>query len=60
LGDLSNKYPQKFVLTGANKLQSLTFGNPHKEYYNPYWKPKDGDSFPIGLSGCTYLKYFNL
>ena len=60
LGDLSNKYPQKFIMSGKNKLRSLTFGNPHKEYYNPFWRPEEGTSTPIGLSGCTFLETFNL
>lgn len=60
LGDLSNKYPQKFIMSGKNKLQTLTFGNPHKEYYNPFWRPAEGNSTPIGLSGCTYLQTFNM
>lgn len=60
LGDLSDKYPQKFIMSGQNKLRSLTFGNPHKDYYNPFWRPEEGNSTPIGLSGCTYLQSFNL
>ena len=60
LGDLSDKYPQKFIMSGQNKLRSLTFGNPHKDYYNPFWRPEEGNSTPIGLSGCTYLQNFNL
>lgn len=60
LGDLSDKYPQKFIMSGKNKLRSLTLGNPHKEYYNPFWRPAEGNSTPIGLSGCTYLQSFNL
>ena len=60
LGDLSTKYMQKFVMT-PNKLESLTLGNPHKDYHNPYWNASvDGQSAYIGLSGCTYLQYFNL
>ena len=60
LGDLSNKYPQKFIMNGSNKLRTLTLGNPHKEYYNPFWKPQGGNSEAIGLTGCTYLEEFNL
>jgi hypothetical protein len=60
LGDLSNKYVQKFIMSGDNKLRTLTFGNPHKDYYNPFWKPKSGNATPIGISGCTYLRHFNL
>ena len=60
LGDLSNKYPQKFIMSGKNKLRNLTFGNAHKDYYNPFWRPEGGNSTPIGLSGCTYLQTFNM
>lgn len=60
LGDLSNKYPQKFIMGGKNKLRTLTFGNAHKDYYNPFWRPENGNSTPIGLSGCTYLQTFNM
>lgn len=60
LGDLSNKYPQKFIMGGKNKLRTLTFGNAHKDYYNPFWRPEKGNSTPIGLSGCTYLQTFNM
>ena len=60
LGDLSDKYMQKFVMT-SNKLEKLTLGNPHKDYHNPYWNASvDGQSAYIGLSGCTYLQEFNL
>ena len=60
LGDLSNKYPQKFIMNGSNKLRTLTLGNPHKDYYNPFWRPEGGNSEAIGLTGCTYLQEFNL
>ena len=61
VGDLSTKYMQKFIMPGTgNKLRRLTLGNPHKDYYNPYWKPKTGNAYEIGLTGCTYLQYFNL
>ena len=59
LGDLSNKYVQKFVISGQSKLRSLTLGNPHKYYYNPYWS-NDTAASRIDLSGCTYLQSFNL
>lgn len=59
LGDLSNKYVQKFVISGDSKLRTLTLGNPHKYYYNPYWSD-DTASSKIDLSGCTYLQSFNL
>jgi hypothetical protein len=60
LGDLSNKYMQKLVMT-SNKLERLVLGNPHKDYYNPNWKTSsDGQSSYISLSGSPYLKYFNL
>ena len=60
LGDLSNKYVQKFIMNGENKLSSLIFGNPHKDYYNPFWRTKEGNTQAIGISGCKYLKLFNL
>lgn len=62
LGDLSNKYMQKFIIASDDcRLKHLTLGNPHKDYYNPYWKPKTGQqSQKIGISGCTYLESFNL
>ena len=61
LGDLSNKYMQKFIIASDDvRLKHLTLGNPHKDYYNPYWKPGEGQSQKIGLSGCTYLETFNL
>ena len=59
VGDLSNKYVQKFVISGDSKLRTLTLGNPHKYYYNPYWSD-DTASSKIDLSGCTYLQSFNL
>lgn len=59
LGDLSDKYVQKFVMSGNNKLNSLTLGNPHIHYYNPYWS-EDTSASRISLDNCTYLQYFNL
>ena len=61
LGDLSNKYMQKFIIASQDvRLKHLTLGNPHQDYHNPYWKPGKGQSQKIGLSGCTYLETFNL
>ena len=61
LGDLSNKYMQKFIIASEDvRLKDLTLGNPHKDYYNPYWKPGDSQSQAIILKGCTYLENFNL
>ncbi len=61
LGDLSNKYMQKFIIASEDvRLKHLTLGNPHRDYHNPYWKPGDGQSQKIGLGGCTYLETFNL
>lgn len=58
VGDLSNKYVQKFVIESNDvRLETLTLGNPHKDYYNPYWSSAKQ---AIGLSGCTYLENFNL
>ena len=61
LGDLSSKYMQKFVMSSDDvRLKRLTLGNPHKDYYNPYWGVKDGLSEAIGIDGMTYLEEFNL
>lgn len=61
LGDLSNKYMQKFLMKSDDvRLENLTLGNPHRCYKNPYWKPHGGQSQQIGLTGCTQLKTFNL
>ena len=62
LGDLSNKYMQKFIIASSDvRLKNLTLGNPHKDYHNPYWRSKeDAQSQKIGLSGCSYLETFNL
>ncbi len=63
LGDLSNKYMQKFIIAKEDvdvRLKDLTLGNPHKDYHNPYWKPGDAQSQAISLIGCTYLETFNL
>ena len=62
LGDLSNKYMQKFIIGSSDvRLKNLTLGNPHRDYYNPYWKVAgEGLSLRIGLSGATYLESFNL
>ena len=61
LGDLSGKYMQKFVMSSDDvRLKRLTLGNPHKDYYNPYWGGKDGLSEAIGIDGMTYLEEFNL
>lgn len=56
LGDLSNKYLQNFVIeTGDARLERLTLGNHHRDYYNPNWANMSN----IGLAGCKYLKEFN-
>ena len=61
LGDLSNKYMQKFIISSNDvRLKRLTLGNPHKDYYNPYWAPGENQAGLISLQGCTYLEYFNL
>ncbi len=62
LGDLSNKYMQKFIVGSSDvRLKYLTLGNPHKDYYNPYWATQvEGQASRIGLSGATYLEEFNL
>jgi hypothetical protein len=46
LGDLSNKYLQKFIMKTDNKLSTLKLGSGNKNYYNPYWKNNEsGGSF---------------
>lgn len=62
LGDLSTKYMQKFIIESNDvRLKTLTLGNPHKDYYNPYWNPTSGGTAQlIVLSGCHYLENFNL
>jgi hypothetical protein len=62
LGDLSNKYMQKFVIaTNDVRLKHLTLGNSHKDYYNPYWSTVvNGKSPEIGIDDAIYLETFNL
>jgi len=64
LGDLSNKYMQKFILGNSDiRLKRLILGNPHRHYYNKYWSTNiagDSSSGKIGLSNCYYLQEFNL
>jgi hypothetical protein len=64
LGDLSNKYMQKFILGNSDiRLKRLILGNPHRYYYNKYWSTNvagDSSSGKIGLSNCYYLQEFNL
>lgn len=56
LGDLSNKYMQKFIISSDDcRLKTLTLGNPHKDYFNPYLTDSK-----IGITSCTYLEEFNL
>lgn len=57
VGDLSNKYIQKFIMKATdNKLEDLILGNPYEKYRNKYW----GDGGAISLANCTHLKHFNL
>ena len=63
LGDLSNKYMQKFIIASSDvRLKHLILGNPHKDYYNPYWAVSmDGSKTPdIGINSAIYLETFNL
>ena len=57
--NLANKYVQKFVMSGENKLEELILGHPNKYYYNPYWS-SDTSAARISLTGSTYLQKFNL
>lgn len=62
LGDLSDKYMQKFIVSSSDvRLKHLTLGNPHKDYYNPYWSTTvDSKSPEIDISKAIYLETFNL
>lgn len=62
LGDLSDKYMQKFIIQANDcRLENLKLGNANKYYYNPHWRPATGgQSQEITLSGCSSLKTFNL
>lgn len=56
LGDLSNKYMQKFIISSDDcRLKTLTLGSPKKDYFNPYLTDSK-----IGITSCTYLEEFNL
>lgn len=61
LGDLSNKYVQKFIITSTDvRLKNLTLGNSNKYYYNPYLGTVvDGVSPKIDLTNALYLESFN-
>ena len=61
-GDLSRYYPQKLIIEGNTKVQTLTLGNPHKDYYNPHWQVGDegNQSNPISIAACTNLREFNM
>lgn len=58
LGDLSSKYVQKFLFDKASniKLERLVLGSGRQGYNNTYWGNSDG----VLLTGCTYLKHFDL
>ena len=56
IGDLSNKYLGKFVISSPNnRLERITLGNPHKLYYNPNWATAEAIQI-----NSPYLEYFNL
>ena len=57
LGDLSNKYLGKFVISSTtNRLRKITLGNPHRYYYNKNW---GSGSEQIIINSPT-LEEFNL
>lgn len=72
MGDLSNKYMQKFIMESSDiRLKKLILGSPNKYYYNRYWNVTVGGQSPeITLGGyneethepygCLYLEEFNL
>lgn len=58
IGDLSSKYVQKFVFADSNniKLEKITLGSSKQGYNNTFWQGAEA----ISLTGCTYLKQFDL
>ena len=57
VGDLSNKYMGKFVISSPNnRLERLTLGNPNKFYYNTNWATGTENI----IVNSQYLEYFNL
>jgi hypothetical protein len=59
MGDLSNKYLQKFVLQKPRevRLKTLKLGNSHKDYNNIYWGNEGSE---LEVSQFTLLEEFNL
>lgn len=59
MGDLSNKYLQKFVVSSDQeiRLKKLQLGSPYEKYDNIYWG-NEGSELAIG--GFTHLEEFNL
>ena len=62
LGDLSNKYVQKFIISSDDvKLEKLKLGNGKQGYNNIYLGQSVGGEAPkIDVTKCTQLKEFNL
>ena len=62
LGDLSDKYVQKFVVASDDvRLEKLILGNGKKGYDNIYLGSSVGGQSPtIDIKKCTQLKEFNL
>lgn len=58
IGDLSSKYVQKFVFADSSniKLEKITLGSSKQGYNNTFWQGAEA----ISLTGCTYLKQFDL
>lgn len=60
LGDLSNKYCQNFIIASEDcRLTTLTLGNSHKDYDNPFFGTGSYDA-KISVESCPYLQKFNL
>lgn len=60
LGDLSDKYCQNFIIASSDcRLTTLTLGNSHKDYDNPFFGTNGIDA-KIDVSSCPYLQKFNL
>lgn len=59
LGDLSDKYPSKFVIQEGSdiRLKEIILGNNKRDYYNPKW---DAPGATLSIGTCKYLELFNL
>lgn len=61
LGDLSNKYVQKFIISSDDvKLEKLKLGNGKQNYSNPFLNAGEAQAPTIDITKCKTLKEFNL